>query len=125
MLLPSTIIRVILFHSNAPRTVSLTELKYNIHSYIETLAMTMSKPFVLVALALLGIAQTSSAMPRSSQPSVANLIKRAQVTFQDCGGDDDPRRTHAGTAWSEAANLAELTIDGTIDGGARFTDTKA
>ena len=87
--------------------------------------MTMSTPFVLVGLALLGIAQTSSAMPRSSHSTVGNLIKRAQVTFQDCGGDDDPRRTHAGTAWAEAANLAELTIDGTIDGGARFTDTKA
>ena len=52
-------------------------------------------------------------------------MKRNQVTFEDCGDDNDSRRTAAGTAWSEAANLASATIGGTLDDGTAFKDTNA
>lgn len=52
-------------------------------------------------------------------------MKRDQVTFEDCGDDNDSRRTAAGTAWAEAANLASATIGGTLDDGTAFKDTNA
>lgn len=93
--------------------------------FIKPSDMTISSRLILTATALLWTAQTGSAVPRPSPNVIANLFKRADVQFQDCGGDDDPKRQTAGRAWSEAANLAEFTIDGTLDDLTQFQGTNA
>lgn len=69
--------------------------------------------FILVTIASLW--QITSALPSPSQETTRSLFKRHQVVFQDCGKDTDEKRKKAGKAWSDAASLAELTIDGTLD----------
>ena len=87
--------------------------------------MTISTRLILAAAALLWTAQTGGAVPKPSPNAIGSLIKRANVQFQDCGGDNDPKRQKAGQAWSEAANLAEFTIDGTLDDKTQFQGTNA
>ena len=70
-------------------------------------------------------AQTATAIPHPSNHLARALLKRDQVVFEDCGGDNDDKRKKAGQAWSEAANLASFTIDGQLDSGNGFKDTNA
>ncbi len=81
--------------------------------------------FVLAFLALLWTAQIGDAVPRPPPYAVRSLLKRDNVVFQDCGGDGATNRIKAGKAWSEAANLASFTIDGTLDSGTKFQGTNA
>lgn len=87
--------------------------------------MTLSMRLVLAATSLLCATQTANAIPHPSNSLARALMKRDQVTFEDCGDDSDSRRTAAGTAWAEAANLASATIGGTLDDGTAFKDTNA
>ena len=87
--------------------------------------MTLISSLLLGAASLLCAAQTATAIPHASNNLVRALAKRDQVTFEDCGGDNDDKRTKAGQAWSEAATLASFTIDGKLDDGTGFKDTNA
>lgn len=87
--------------------------------------MTTSARLILMAAALLWTAQISSAIPKPSPNAIGSLFKRANVEFQDCGGDNAENRINAGRAWSEAANLAEFTMDGTLDDKTQFQRTNA
>ena len=85
----------------------------------------MFSRLVLVAFASLWTAQFCTAVPKPTLDLKRSLFKRDQVVFQDCGDDTDPKRIKAGKAWSEASNLAEFTIDGTLDDGTKFQGTNA
>lgn len=87
--------------------------------------MTKSTFLLAVAFASLWRAQIGSAVPKPSNDTIRSLSKRNQVVFQDCGGDDDPKRVKAAGAWAEAANLAAFTISGTLDSGTQFQGSKA
>ncbi len=87
--------------------------------------MKISTRLILTAAALLWTAQTGSAVPKPSSDAIGSLFKRSNVQFQDCGGDNDPKRQKAGRAWSEAANLADFTIGGALDDGTNFQGTNA
>ena len=80
---------------------------------------------VVVAFASLWTAQICTAVPKPTHNTMRSLFRRNQVVFQDCGGDEDPRRVKAARAWSEAANLADFTIEGTLDDGTKFQGTNA
>ncbi|SLM34209.1 Metallopeptidase, catalytic domain [Lasallia pustulata] len=87
--------------------------------------MTRTARLILTAAALLWTARTCSAIPRPSPNDIGSLFKRANVQFQDCGDENDAKRIKAGRAWSEAANLAEFTIDGSLDDKTKFQGTNA
>ena len=87
--------------------------------------MTLTSSLLLGASSLLCAAQIATAIPHASNDLARALVKRDQVTFEDCGGDNDDKRKKAGQAWSEAANLASFTIDGKLDDGTGFKDTNA
>lgn len=87
--------------------------------------MTFSSRLLLAAASLLCAAQTATAIPHPSNNLARALVKRHEVTFEDCGGDDGKKRKKAGQAWSEAANLASLTMIGKLDDGTEFKDTNA
>lgn len=87
--------------------------------------MTLTSSLLLGAALLFCAAQTVTAIPHASNSLVRALVKRDQVVFEDCGGDNDDKRQKAGQAWSEAANLASFTIGGTLDDGTGFKDTDA
>ena len=89
------------------------------------LSMTFSSGLLLAAASLLCAAQIATAIPHTPNNLARALIKRDQVTFEDCGDDDDKKRKKAGQAWSEAANLASLTMIGKLDDGTEFKDTNA
>ncbi|KAL9098022.1 MAG: hypothetical protein Q9163_006230 [Psora crenata] len=87
--------------------------------------MTLTTRLLLGAASLLLATQTSNAFPQPNTHQARALFKRCDVTFEDCGGDDDDKRKKAGQAWLEAANLAAHTIDGTLEDGTTFADTNA
>ena len=87
--------------------------------------MAPTSRLLLGAATILWAAQIVSAVPHPTANLVRALMKRDEVTFEDCGGDDDDKRKKAGQAWSEAANLASYTIGGTLDDGTAFKDTNA
>lgn len=98
---------------------------YSYQAATKIFSMTVTSRLLLGATSLLYVAQVATAVPYASNSLARALIKRDQVTFEDCGGDDDDKRKKAGQAWSEAANLASFTIDGTLDDGTGFKDTTA
>lgn len=87
--------------------------------------MTLISSLLLGAASLLGAAQTATAIPHASNNLARALVKRDQVVFEDCGGENDNRQKKAGQAWAEAANLASFTINGKLDDGTGFKDTNA
>lgn len=87
--------------------------------------MNLISSLLLGATVILCAAQTAIAIPHPSNNLARALVKRNQVIFEDCGGDNDDKQKKAGQAWSEAANLASFTIDGTLDDGTGFKDTNA
>lgn len=80
---------------------------------------------LLVGALLFSTLQSATAIPHPSNNLARALVKRNEVTFEDCGDDKDPKRQKASQAWFEAANLAEATIGGTLDDGTAFKDTDA
>ena len=92
---------------------------------ISIFSMVLTLRLLLGATSLLYAARTATAIPHASNNLPRTLAKRNQVTFEDCGGETDDKRRQAGQAWSEAANLAAFTIDGTLDDGTSFKDTNA
>lgn len=83
--------------------------------------------FTLTAATLLCLAQNGNAAPRpgSLDHDPRSLVKRYEVVYEDCGGEEDDKQKKAARAWSEAANIAAGTIHGVLDDGTAFTDTKA
>ncbi|KAI4267640.1 MAG: hypothetical protein LQ337_008258 [Flavoplaca oasis] len=87
--------------------------------------MTFSSRLLLAAASLLCAAQTATAIPHPSNNLARALVKRHEVTFEDCGGEDDKKQKKAAQAWKEAANLASTTIIGKLDDETEFKDTNA
>lgn len=92
---------------------------------ISILSMTSTSSLLLETVSLLCAVQMTTAIPHASNNLDRALLKRDQVTFEDCGDENDEKRKKASQAWSEAANLAEATIDDTLDVGTDFKDTGA
>lgn len=81
----------------------------------------------LTAAALLSFAQTGIAAPRPDGFDLVSrsLVKRHEVVFEDCGGEDDDKQIKAERAWYEATRLAAATIHGVLKDGTAFADTNA
>lgn len=94
------------------------------YHYFLSSKMTIRSSLLLGAL-LFSALQSATAIPHRSNNLARALVKRSDVTFEDCGDENDPRRQKAGQAWSEAANLADNAIGGTLDSGTAFKDTDA